>query len=97
MATVENNDKSLCGLVLKAENVPVTIPAKYSHYTNVFLSDSAAELLERTGINDHPISLVDDKQPPYDLSSHPPALRYGPSARRTVTFDYESIIKVLII
>ena len=43
----------------------VTIPAEYSDYTDVFSSDSAAELPEHTGINDHPIDLVDDKQPPY--------------------------------
>ena len=43
----------------------VTIPAEYSDYTDVFSSDSAAELPEHTGINDHPIDLVDNKQPPY--------------------------------
>ena len=44
--------------VLEAKNVPVTIPAKYSDYTNVFLSDSTAELPERTGINNHPIKMT---------------------------------------
>ena len=43
------------------------IPAKYSDFSNVFSSDSAAELPEHTGINDHPINLLDDKQPPYGL------------------------------
>ena len=38
------------------------IPAKYSDFSNVFSSDSAVELLEHTGINDHPINLLDDKQ-----------------------------------
>ena len=41
------------------------IPAEYSDFSNVFSSDSAAELPEHTGINNHPIDLLDDKQPPY--------------------------------
>ena len=41
------------------------IPTEYSDFSNVFSSDSAAELPEHTGINDHPINLLDDKQPPY--------------------------------
>ena len=41
------------------------IPTEYSDFSNVFSSDSAAELPEHTGINDHPIDLLDDKQPPY--------------------------------
>ena len=41
------------------------IPAEYSDFSNVFSSDSAAELPEHTGINNHPINLLDDKQPPY--------------------------------
>ena len=43
----------------------VTIPSEYADYTNVFSPNSAAELLKLTGINDHPIDLTDDKQPPY--------------------------------
>ena len=43
----------------------VTSSAEYLDYTNVFSPDSAAELPEHTGINDHPIDLIDDKQPPY--------------------------------
>ena len=43
------------------------IPAKYSNFSNIFSSDSVAELLELTGINDHPINLLDNKQPPYGL------------------------------
>ena len=38
------------------------IPAEYSDFFNVFSSDSAAELPEHTGINDHSIDLLDDKQ-----------------------------------
>ena len=41
------------------------IPVEYSDFFNAFSSDSAAELLEYTRINDHPINLLDDKQPPY--------------------------------
>ena len=41
------------------------IPAEYSDFSNIFSSDSAAELPEHTGINDHPIDLLDNKQPPY--------------------------------
>ena len=41
------------------------IPAEYSDFSDIFSSDSAAELPEHTGINDHPINLLDDKQPPY--------------------------------
>ena len=43
------------------------IPAEYSDFSNVFSSDSVAELPEYTGINDHPIYLLDNKQPPYSL------------------------------
>ena len=39
--------------------------AKYSNFSNVFSSDSAAELPKYTEINNHSINLVDDKQPPY--------------------------------
>ena len=45
----------------------VTIPAEYLDYTNVFFPDSAAELSKYTGINDHPINLINNKQPPYGL------------------------------
>ena len=41
------------------------IPTEYFDLSNVFSSDSAAELPEHTRINDHPIDLLDDKQPPY--------------------------------
>ena len=43
------------------------IPAKYSDFSNVFSSDSAVELPEYTGINNHPINLLDNKQPPHGL------------------------------
>ena len=41
------------------------IPAEYSDFSDVFSSDSAAELPEHTRINDHLINLLDDKQPRY--------------------------------
>ena len=37
------------------------IPAEYSDFSNVFSSDSTAELPEHTGIHDHPIDLPDNK------------------------------------
>ena len=50
---------------LIADEAPVTVPAEYSDFADVFLPESAAELPEHTGINDHPIELIDDRQPPY--------------------------------
>ena len=47
----------------------------YSEHTDVSSPNSTAELPERTGINNHPINLVDDKQPSYALPSHPLPLR----------------------
>ena len=41
------------------------ILAEYSDFSNVFSSNSATELMEHTGINDHPINLLDNKQPLY--------------------------------
>ena len=41
------------------------IPAEYSNFSNIFSSNSAAELSEHTGINDHSINLLNNKQPPY--------------------------------
>ena len=43
------------------------LPTKYSNFSNVFSSNSAAELPEYTGINNHPINLLNNKQPPYNL------------------------------
>ena len=37
------------------------IPAEYFKFSNVFSLDSAVELPEHTGINDHPINLLDNK------------------------------------
>ena len=41
------------------------IPTEYSDFSNVFSSDSAAELPEYIGINDYFINLLDNKQLPY--------------------------------
>ena len=41
------------------------ILAEYSNFSNIFSSDSTVELSEHTRINDHPIDLLDNKQPPY--------------------------------
>ena len=43
----------------------IRIPAEYSDFSNVFSSDSAAELPEHTGINNQPINLLNNKQPLY--------------------------------
>ena len=43
------------------------IPAEYFDFSNVFSSDSAADLLGHPGINDHPTNLLNDKEPLYGL------------------------------
>ena len=43
----------------------IGIPAEYFHFSNIFSSDSVAELLAYIGINNHPINLLDNKQMPY--------------------------------
>lgn len=45
----------------------VIVPPEYLNYANIFLEASGAELLKYTGINNHPINLVDNKQLPYGL------------------------------
>ena len=41
------------------------VPTEYSDCSNVFLTENAAELLKNTGINDHPIKLEENNQPPF--------------------------------
>ena len=41
------------------------IPAEYSGFSNIFSSDFTVELPENTGINNHLINLLNDKQPSY--------------------------------
>ena len=48
-------------------NKEIGILVEYSNFSNVFSSNSAAELPEHTKINNHPINLLDDKQPLYNL------------------------------
>ena len=47
---------------------------------------------KHTGIKDHSINLIDDKQPSYALSSCPPALRNYPSASKTIVLNCASEI-----
>ena len=49
--------------VLTSKETRISI--EYSDFCNVFSSYSAAELLEHTGMNNHSINLLDDKQLPY--------------------------------
>ena len=41
------------------------IPTKYSDFSNILSLNSATKLPEYTGINDYPIDLLNNKQPPY--------------------------------
>ncbi len=50
---------------LKADETPTEVPSEYADFADVFLPKLAAELSEHTGINDHAIDLVDDRQLPY--------------------------------
>ena len=61
--------------VLKDKNVPVTVSAKCLYHTDVSFLNSTTELPKHTGINNHSINLVDDKQPSYALLSRPLLLR----------------------
>ena len=45
----------------------IGIPTEYSDFSNVFSSDSAAEVPKHIGINDYPINLLDNEQAPYSL------------------------------
>ena len=69
------------------EEVPVTIPAKYLDYIDIFPSDSAIALPQYTNINNHLTDLVDNKEPPGDLSDHFATLQYCSSVRKTVAFQ----------
>ena len=50
---------------LIADEAPVTIPAEYSDFEDMFSKESAAVLPEHTEINTHAIDLEEGKQPPY--------------------------------
>ena len=51
--------------MLKAEEAPVTVPAEYLDYVNVFSEKLTAVLSQHTKINTHAIKLEEGKQPPY--------------------------------
>lgn len=53
--------------LLKVNKVLITVFAKYSDYTNIFLLKLTMKLPEYTGINNHAIDLEKDKHPPYGL------------------------------
>lgn len=42
-----------------------SIPSENSDYAMVFSKHSATDLLKHTGINDHAIDMLDNKQSPY--------------------------------
>ena len=50
---------------LQQDKALTEISSGYTDYADVFLFDLAMELPENTGINEHAIELVEDKQPPY--------------------------------
>ena len=58
---------------------PTKILSKYTNFVNVFSPKLAAELPKHTRINDHPIKLVDNWQPLYDL-----IYRLGPMELETL-------------
>ena len=43
----------------------ISIPSKYANFSDVFLKESAAVLLNSLDINKHAIDLEPGKQPPY--------------------------------
>ena len=47
------------------DEAPTEVLAEYSDYSDVFLAENTAELLENTGINEHAIELEEGKQPPF--------------------------------
>ncbi len=50
---------------LKANKTLTEVPSEYVDFADVFSMKLAAEFPEHTGINNHVIELVDDRQPPY--------------------------------
>ena len=51
--------------VLNFNKASTEVPAEYSDYSNVFLTENAAELLENTGMKNHAIELEKGKQSPF--------------------------------
>ncbi len=50
---------------LKADEALTKVLSEYADFADVFSQKLAKELSEYTGINDHAIELVDDRQPSY--------------------------------
>ncbi len=70
---------------LKAHETPTEVPSEYADFADVFSPKLAAELPEHTGINDHAIKLVDDRQPPYS-----PIYNLGPVELETMKVYIEN-------
>ena len=51
--------------MLKAKEAPVSVPAEYLDFANIFSEELAAVLLEYTEINTNAIDLEEGKQPLY--------------------------------
>ncbi len=64
---------------LKADEVLTKVPSEYADFTDVFSPKLAAKLSEQTGINNHAIELVDDRQLP-----HGPIYNLGPVELETL-------------
>ncbi len=64
---------------LKADEALIKVLSVYADFADVFLPKLAAELPEYTGINDHTIELIDDRQTPYS-----PIYSLGPVELKTL-------------
>ena len=64
-SSMEHSDRGVQVAALIADEAPITIPAEYSDFEDVFSKESAAVLPEHTEINTHAIDLEEGKQPPY--------------------------------
>ena len=71
-----------------ANEALTSIPTEYSDFADVFSPELASELPEHTGINDHAIELVDDRQPPYG-----PIYSLGPVELETLKTYIETNLK----
>ena len=71
-----------------ANKASTLIPTEYSDFADVFSPELASELPEHTGINDHAIELVDDRQPPYG-----PIYSLGPVELETLKTYIETNLK----
>ena len=61
METTAHNRAQVGALLF--DKALMAVPVEYSNYSNVFLVENVAELLEYTGINNHVIELEKGKQP----------------------------------